>query len=175
VSDCTPALIQASPTDHLGSTSPSDASHSEGGGIAAPRTYELRRGYRRALRGYVTIVGRAGVWPDSFQVPGGRLSSRLPTSVIGVALLGDRIAFVQATGESTPAGPATVLAVLDVASGNVSSLAEMGGDDGIKYVEFSPDGDQILFTRTITIAVRSLWSVRADGSDPHPLASALHD
>jgi len=32
------------------------------------------------------IVGRAGVWPDSVQVPGGRLSSRLPTSVTGVAL-----------------------------------------------------------------------------------------
>ena len=29
--------------------------------------------------------GRAGVWPDSVQVPGGTLSLRLPTSVIGVA------------------------------------------------------------------------------------------
>ena len=38
------------------------------------------------LRGDSTIVGRAGVWPDSVQVLGGRISSRLPTSVIGVAL-----------------------------------------------------------------------------------------
>ncbi len=40
----------------------------------------------RPFRGYLMIVGRAGVWPDSVQVLGGRLSSRLPTSVIGVAL-----------------------------------------------------------------------------------------
>ena len=30
--------------------------------------------------------GRAGVWPDSVQVFGWRLSLRLPTSVMGVAL-----------------------------------------------------------------------------------------
>ena len=30
-------------------------------------------------RGYLTIVGRVGVWPDSVQVFGGMLSSRLPT------------------------------------------------------------------------------------------------
>jgi hypothetical protein len=43
---------------------------------------------RRAwpLGGYLTIVGRAGVWPDSVQVFGWRLSLRLPTSVLGVAL-----------------------------------------------------------------------------------------
>ena len=32
------------------------------------------------------MAGRAGVWPDSVQVLGGRLSTRLPTSAIGVAL-----------------------------------------------------------------------------------------
>ncbi len=82
---------------------------------------------------------------------------------------GDRIAFVRATGESREAGPATELAVLDVASGTVMSLAEMGGAYGI---EFSPEGDQILFTRTTAADVRSLWSVRADGSDPHQLVGS---
>lgn len=80
---------------------------------------------------------------------------------------GDRIAFVQSTGESTE--PATELAVLDVASGTVMSLADMGGDHGI---EFSPEGDQILFTSRTAADVRSLWSVRADGSDLHQLVGS---
>ncbi len=41
----------------------------------------------RSSRGYLMIVGRTGVGPDSVQVLGGTLFLRLPTSVIGVALL----------------------------------------------------------------------------------------
>ena len=47
---------------------------------------------------------------------------------------GDRIAFVQTTGEQTEEmGPATELAVLDVASGSVVALADMGGAHTFKY------------------------------------------
>jgi hypothetical protein len=45
--------------------------------------------------GYLTLSGRTGVRPDSVQVPGGKLSMRLPTSVIGVALY--RFAFPPGT------------------------------------------------------------------------------
>ncbi|GAA2165522.1 hypothetical protein FHX52_3878 [Humibacillus xanthopallidus] len=48
-------------------------------------------GARRLL----DTFGRAGVWPDSVQAPGGKLSSRLPTGVIGVAQL--RFAFPSGT------------------------------------------------------------------------------
>ena len=85
---------------------------------------------------------------------------------------GDRIAFVQTTGERTEKmGPATELAVLDVASGSVVPLADMGGAYGLKYIKFSPEGDQILFTRTDATGASSLWSVHADGSDPHRLVA----
>ena len=68
-------------------------------------------------------------------------------------------------------GRATELAVLDVASGSVVPLADIGGTDGLPYVKFSPEGDQILFTRTDATGVPSLWSVHADGSDLHRLVA----
>jgi Tol biopolymer transport system component len=83
---------------------------------------------------------------------------------------GDRIAFVQAGGGSTQGGGAAELAVLDVASGSVVSLAEMGGAHSLPSIEFSPEGDQILFPRTDGGA-SSLWSVHADGSDLHRLVA----
>jgi Tol biopolymer transport system component len=74
---------------------------------------------------------------------------------------GDRIAFVsQANGRNE-------LAVVDVASGTVVALAEMGGDtDALgSIVTFSPEGDQILFVKQdATGEVASLWSVDTDGS-----------
>jgi Tol biopolymer transport system component len=85
---------------------------------------------------------------------------------------GDRIAFVRATGDRTEKrGPATELAVLDVASGSVVPLAETGGAYGLHYIKFSPEGDQILFTRTHDTGASSLWSVHADGSAPHRLVA----
>ncbi len=83
---------------------------------------------------------------------------------------GDQIAFVRSSeGEPPEAGGATELALLDVASGSVTPLAGMGGAHTFKYVTFSPEGDQILFTRTNPASVSSLWSVRTDGSDLHRL------
>ena len=40
----------------------------------------------------------------------------------------------------------------------------------MKFIKFSPEGDQILFTRTEARA-SSLWSVHVDGSDPHRLVA----
>ncbi len=38
-------------------------------------------------------------------------------------------------------------------------------------IKFSPEGDQILFTRTDATGATSLWSVHADGSDLHRLVA----
>jgi Tol biopolymer transport system component len=78
---------------------------------------------------------------------------------------GDRIAFIYSEGR----GPAsTELRVLDVATGEVTSLVADAGDSDLLWViEFSPEGDQILFSRAEDMGqgVSSLWSIRADGSE----------
>ena len=60
--------------------------------------------------------------------------------------------------------------MLDVASGSVVSLADLGKTYWFN-VKFSPEGDQILFTRTDAADGMSLWSVHTDGSDPHRLVA----
>ena len=84
---------------------------------------------------------------------------------------GDRIAFAsQTSAEKNGNGPPTELAVLDVASGSVVTGPDMGPAGYSNAIKFSPEGDQILFTRTGPKGVlSSLWSVHADGSDPHQL------
>jgi TolB protein len=81
---------------------------------------------------------------------------------------GDRIAFIAETGEFV-----SELRVIDLATGTVTSLAGMGGSDWISVIEFSPTGDQILFSRTEdrSLGVSSLWSVRADGSHARRLVT----
>lgn len=80
---------------------------------------------------------------------------------------GDRIAFESVTD----GGRTSELRMVDVASGTVTSLADGGGADALGVIEFSPEGDQILFSRTGAKGVTSLWSVQADGSDPHQLVA----
>ena len=72
---------------------------------------------------------------------------------------GDRIAFT--SGHE--------LRMVDVATGTVTLLAETDGS----VIEFSPDGDRILFARTEDggNGVSSLWSVNADGSNPRRLVT----
>ena len=86
---------------------------------------------------------------------------------------GDRIAFdAQMVGVSSNGGrPASELRVVDVASGTVTSLAGMRGNESISVLSFSPDGDRILFSRTNTNDGSSLWSINVDGSDPHRLVT----
>jgi Tol biopolymer transport system component len=83
---------------------------------------------------------------------------------------GDRVAFAYSeTGDWPP----TELRVIDVATGTVTSLAGVGGSDMLFVIEFSPEGDQILFSRTEDEGqgVSSLWSVHAEGSDLHRLVT----
>jgi Tol biopolymer transport system component len=77
---------------------------------------------------------------------------------------GDRIAFTS--------GDATELRLLDVGTGRVTLLTETDGSDVLSVMaggafDFSPEGDQILFSRTKDRGrgVSSLWSVNADGSE----------
>jgi Periplasmic component of the Tol biopolymer transport system len=82
---------------------------------------------------------------------------------------GDRIAFDALTGGEILGAPATDLRVVDVASGTVTSLTASGAAEHV--IRFSPDGDRILFSRTNTNDVASLWSIRADGSEPRLLVT----
>jgi Tol biopolymer transport system component len=70
----------------------------------------------------------------------------------------------------------TELRVIDLATGTVTSLAGMGGSDRLWVIEFSPEGDQILFSRTEDEGrgVSSLWSIHADGSDPRRLVTGTN-
>jgi Tol biopolymer transport system component len=72
---------------------------------------------------------------------------------------GDRIAFISRNFHQ--------LRVLDMETGTVTLLAEAGGSDQLEVIDFSPEGDRILFARREDgrIGVGSLWSVNADGSD----------
>jgi Tol biopolymer transport system component len=71
---------------------------------------------------------------------------------------GDRIAFTSGNG--------TELRVVDVATGTVTLLAEKDGSDILSVLDFSPEGDRILFSRAEDrgIGPSSLWSIHADGS-----------
>ena len=82
---------------------------------------------------------------------------------------GDRIAFDALTGGEILSAPATALRVVDVASGTVTSLTAGGAAEHV--IRFSPDGDRILFSRTNANDVASLWSIRADGSEPQRLVT----
>jgi hypothetical protein len=89
---------------------------------------------------------------------------------------GDRIAFLYSEREGLTS---TELRVVDLATGEVTSLvAGTGGNDlywGV--IEFSPEGDRILFSRTDDrgrgnlLRRSSLWSINADGSDPRRLVT----
>jgi Tol biopolymer transport system component len=71
---------------------------------------------------------------------------------------GDRIGFT---------GNGTELRVVDVATGTVTSLVETDGSDTLSVLDFSPDGDRIIFSRTEDqgTGANSLWSVNVDGSN----------
>ena len=58
------------------------------------------------------------------------------------------------------------LRVLDLASGTVTSLASDLGPDPLGPIAFSPEGDQILFSKS-----DGLWRVKTDGSDAQLLVS----
>ena len=86
---------------------------------------------------------------------------------------GDRIAFDSPTGKGLSRGTsATRLRVVDVASGTVTTLTEAGARD--RAIRFSAGGESILFSRTRPSGVSSLWSIGADGSNPHRLVAGTY-
>ena len=70
---------------------------------------------------------------------------------------GDRIAF---TYSEEKVGGFNELRMLDVATGEVTPLFGMDGSAEIEGVQFSPEGDRMLFVMT-----NSLWTINADGSN----------
>ena len=105
-----------------------------------------------------TLVLEAANEPDSQKVG--------PTEYWSLAWSpdGKLVAFERATE--------TELLVRDVATGADSSLFDVPESDSLNVVEFTPDGERILFTwrkgdRT------SLWSIAADGSDSRRLIDRI--
>ena len=87
---------------------------------------------------------------------------------------GDRIAFTSGnsfSGNNVYSG--TELRVVDLATGTVTLLVETDGSDVLRVLDFSPEGDRVLFSRTDVgdSEVSSLWSINADGSDPRRLVT----
>jgi Tol biopolymer transport system component len=72
---------------------------------------------------------------------------------------GDRIAFTSQRSRE--------LRLLDVATGTVTLVTETDGSDILSVLDFSSDGDRILFSRTEDqgTGANSLWSVNVDGYD----------
>jgi Tol biopolymer transport system component len=69
---------------------------------------------------------------------------------------GDRIAFTTRKGQ---------LRLLNVPTGTVTFLTEIGKSDYLSPIDFSPEGDRILFSRSDDRGGRgSLWSINSDGS-----------
>jgi Tol biopolymer transport system component len=78
---------------------------------------------------------------------------------------GDRIAFAATSAQE--------LHVADVATGTVTLVAHAETDsEYLSVVDFSPEGDQILFAR-VDNGTASLWSVHTDGSDPRRLMDGV--
>ena len=68
----------------------------------------------------------------------------------------------------------TELLVRDVATGAVTSLLDVTRSERLSVMEFSTDGDRILFTRSDADGGRSsLWSIGADGSDLRRLVDGI--
>ena len=86
----------------------------------------------------------------------------LPSSLVWSSA-GDRIAFTPTIRGSEQ------LRMLDVATGTTTLVMEFGRRDSPSLIDFSPQGDRILFSRWEDdrgeASSPSLWSVNVDGSD----------
>jgi Tol biopolymer transport system component len=68
----------------------------------------------------------------------------------------------------------TEILVRDLATGADTSLVDVTRSERVEVIEFSPDGDRILFTRSDADGGPSpLWSIGADGSDLRRLLDAI--
>ena len=83
---------------------------------------------------------------------------------------GDLIAFEG--GVDPTDGFATELLVRDVATGADASLVDAPGSDSLHVIEFTPDGERILYSWRDG-GETSLWSIGADGSGPRRLIDRI--
>ena len=97
------------------------------------------------------------------------VSDRVENAVWSPA--GDRIAFdtPNVNVASDWRRSDTRLRVVDVASGTVTTLTDAGSQD--RAISFSAGGESIVFSRTRSSGVSSLWSIGADGSNAHRLVA----
>jgi Tol biopolymer transport system component len=78
--------------------------------------------------------------------------------------LGDRVAFTWKTTTNDGSPVASELRVLDISSGDETTIAAEAGIWG--PLAYSPEGDRILYaTRDANYHATGLWSINADGSD----------
>ena len=91
---------------------------------------------------------------------------------------GDRVAFVWSHGMSFDQANDLLpndyeLRVVDVATGAMTPLASARGTAPLQVINFSPEGDRILFSRTDATNATSVWSVRVDGSGAQLLVTGV--
>jgi Tol biopolymer transport system component len=78
---------------------------------------------------------------------------------------GDLVAFEAKSG--------TRLLVRNVATGADTLLVDVKRSENVQVIEFSPDGNRLLFTRSDAGDATSLWSIGADGSDLRLLVDGI--
>ena len=131
---------------------------------ATPGAILARRIARRVRRQRWSLVVAAADGSDPREVVGRWVLDPVwsPT--------GDRIAFPYSEKDVWRSNE---LRVLDVATGDVTPLAGMDGAVEIWNIQFSPEGDRILFTVTDDRGAgeSSLWSINADGTDARRLVA----
>ena len=85
---------------------------------------------------------------------------------------GTLVAFERST--DIDQGNPTELLVRDVATGTDTSIADVAPSGRLHLIEFSAEGDRILFLRTDTEGgASSLWSIGVDGSDARRLVETV--
>lgn len=70
-------------------------------------------------------------------------------------------------------GSATEILVREVATGTDRSILDLTRSERLHIIEFSADGDRILYTRADADGASSLWSINVDGSDPRRLVNRV--
>lgn len=95
---------------------------------------------------------------------------------------GDRVTFIwspalydEASNPSLIVDEIFEVRVVDVATGEMTTLASASGGNHLDVLGFSPEGDRVLFSRSdVNYQGTSLWSAKTDGSDPQELVTGTN-
>jgi len=121
-------------------------------------------GTRRGVVDKGTLVVEESDGPNSQKVG--------PTEFWSLAWSPDGALIAFESSINTDTGSAAELLVRDVATGADTSLFDVPGSDDLQVLEFTPDGERVLFIWWDG-EQKSLWSVGADGSDPRRLVDGI--